>query len=423
VGESWEDEAKTLATSSVILLVDEDAPYRNQLKTILEAERVATVLQTGHGVQAVSLAEEGKPAVVLVAVEEPLRRAVQTIESIHAVLPEAPIIAYSKLTDVAVLRQAMRAGVRDFLVKPLKTPQLLSAIADAMGNASAGPARGDGAATTAAPSAGTVVAVVGAKGGIGKTMIATNLAAAIARQEQHSVVIVDLDTRFGDVAIMLDVQPVYTVADVAANVQNLDRESFRAALIRHESGAFVLPSVKSPTQWRETDPSQLKEVIRFAAKVFDYVVVDTPGTFTRTVAGSIEVASQVLLVTTVDIASVKDTTFVLDVLEREGFPQDRVQITVNHANGSNRISAEEVGRVLQKEIRWVIPHDSAVTVASQVGSPVVVSRPDSRAARRFTEMAEHLTGVKRPPGPRGFTRLLNRSRRRQPRLPQPEESS
>jgi pilus assembly protein CpaE len=387
------------------MVIDEAIPSRAEVRALLARAGYGVAAESGYGIEAVSLFEEKQPALVLVSVEEPLTRAFQTIESIHSRAPGVPIVAYSSQTDVATLRQAMRAGVRDFLPQPLKLPALASAL---MPLASVGAAGvfDEAGAKPAGPAAGVVIAVLGAKGGIGKSTIATNLAATLASRGEDSVLIIDLDTRFGDVAIMMDLEPRHTVSDVAAQIARLDRDAFMAGLLRHSSGAFVLPSAKNPTQWKTITTDQVRQLVAFAQRLFDYVILDTPGAFNELVATAIEIASQVLLVTSVDLASIKDTAFVLDVLQREGFPTDRLLVTVNHANGANTVTGAQVEKVLHHPVFWELPHDSSITRAAQVGQPVVLESPKSDAARSFAGLATKLGGP--APAARGGRPLFKR---------------
>jgi pilus assembly protein CpaE len=377
-----------MGRNPLVMIIDEDPIFRQELQAMLTPARLVVVADCGYGIEAASLAEELKPDLILAAVEDPVARAVQTIEAVRGIRPNAPVIAYSSSTDLNIVRQVMHAGARDLLAHPFKVGELLSAIESVMRTVEGEP----GAAAPKPQPAGTILTVFGAKGGIGKTTITTNVAASIARNTDSSVLIMDLDTRFGDVAIMLDIVPQTTVAEMAAQVQSLDRATFKAALVEHSSGVFVLPSPKHPNDWRQVRAEDIKELARFASRMFDYVVLDTPGAFNDIVGAALEVATQVLVVTSVDMASIKDTSFILDVLESEGFPEERLFLTVNHPNGANTIRAADIERVLRKKVFWEIPHDSQMTMATQVGMPVVLAKPRSRAAVNLTGLTAKITG-------------------------------
>ncbi len=370
-----------------IMIVDEDEPYRQELEAMVTPSRIAVVAESGHGIQALSLAEETRPDLVLAAVGEPVSRGVQTITALRAALPDVPVIAYSASVELSVVRQVMHSGAKDLLSAPVRQADLLAAIDLALKGRDI--ADQPGAAPAAA---GTVITVFGAKGGIGKTTITTNIAAAIAKAGNHSVLIVDLDTRFGDVAIMLDVEPHYTVAQLASRVDTLDRATFKSALVQHESGAYVLPAPKHPNEWRAVTAEEIRELVTFATRMFDYVILDTPGAFNDIVGVALEVAAQVLVVTSVDMASIKDTSFILDLMDSEAFSQDRQLLVVNHANGSSPMRTGDIERVLQRKVYWEIPHSQDMSLASQLGRPIVLARPRSKAAVNLSNLATKLTG-------------------------------
>ncbi len=387
-----------MGRNPMVMIIDENAAFRQEVQSMLMPARLAVIADCGYGVEAASLAEETKPDLIICSVDDPIARAIQTIEGVRSILPDTPIIAYSSSTDISVVRQVMHAGVRDLLAQPLKAGELLAAIEHVMSGVELGTMVGqhNEARPAQKTSAGTVLTVFGAKGGIGKTTIAVNVAAAIARNTDNSVLVIDLDTRFGDVAIMLDIEPRFTVAQLAATATTLERETFKAALVKHDSGVHVLPSPKHPNEWRNVEAADIKELVRFAARMFDYVILDTPGAFNDIVGTALEAATQVLVVTSVDMASIKDTSFVLDLLESESFPKERLMLVVNHANGANTIRAADIARVLRHEVFWEIPHDSEVTYATQIGKPVVIAKPKSRAAVNLNGLAEKVAGKPQP---------------------------
>ncbi len=398
-----------MGRNRLVLIVDEDPAARANLAAMLKGAPLAVVADCGYGVEAGALAEETRPDLIIAAVEEPVARAVQTLRAMRSILPRTPIVVHTSVTDMSVVRQVLQVGVADLLPRPLDPAGLLAAIRLALSN-------GEESSATAAPlPAGTVLAVVGAKGGVGKSTLATNLGAAIARDTHHSVLLMDMDTRFGDIAIMLDLEPRLTVADLAADIDHLDRQTFRGALIRHASGVYVLPAPRHPGQWRNVGPEEIRRLVQFAARLFDYVILDTPGTFNDLIATALEVATEAIVVTSKDLASIKDTAYLLELLETDQYPADRLQVVLNDSNHNTLIKTEDVEAVLNRRVRWTLPYDSRVMAATQEGTPVLSADPRANMSRAIAAMAMEITGPdarKAPAHPSGRLRRLIPGRRR-----------
>src|SRR6266542_1979370 len=160
--------------------------------------------------------------------------------------------------------------------------------------------------------AGTVVTVFGAKCGIGKTTIATNLATALVQKTKQSVVVVDLDTRFGDVAILMDIPVERSIADLAMPEEDITREIVEECTYTHNTGVTILPAPIRPTDWRNVHAGHIERVVTLLMQTHDYVILDTPGTFNDIVARALEMATMVVLICTVDMASLKDTLLAIE---------------------------------------------------------------------------------------------------------------
>ena len=232
----------------LVMVADADAELRARTVDLLRDAPYAVVTDTDHGREASLIASETQPELVLVAVEEPIDPALQTIHEISQHLPDCQIVVYSSLSDGTAMRRVLQSGVQDLLPHPLERDEMLASLEglrfEAAGTSTDHEESAPAAEAETQP--GTILTVFGAKGGIGKSTIATNLAAAIATETEHSVLVMDMDTRFGDVAIMLDIAPRYTIADLAQHADQLDRETFHSALVEHDSGAYVLASPKPP---------------------------------------------------------------------------------------------------------------------------------------------------------------------------------
>lgn len=382
-----------MAGNPRILVVDQDFESRADLQKGLVRAQFIVVGGVGYGAEALSLASELKPSAILVGVEEPTARALQTIESLSELLPDSTILAYSSQTDAESARKAVVAGARDYLTKPLKIDEVVKAVESALAQQERRRALRSGEAAAGPRSAGMVITIFGAKGGIGKTTMATNLAAAFVAINAGSAVVVDVDTIFGDAAMMLDVPVDVSLVDAAGRVDEFDRESLGNSLARHSSGIRVLPAPFEPIDWRNVSPEAVDKVITLLAQTHDFVIVDCPATFTDLVAVALEKATVVLLMTSLDITSIKDTTTALKLLNSGMNNEDKIKLVINHATNTNSVQEEDVSKVLRREVFWSVPYDADVSASLQMGTPVVIDRPRSSVSETIREMAAMLAGV------------------------------
>ncbi|MBI5289632.1 MAG: P-loop NTPase [Chloroflexi bacterium] len=396
-----------MARNPEIVTIDPDLSSRAETKRAIQLAHFQIVGESGYGVEAVTVAKETPPDVFLVSVEEPVALALQTIEQLADAVPNAPTIVYSSLTDAQSVRRSMVAGARDYLVKPLKPEELSRAVYGVLEQEERKRLRSEGG-TGEVSARGTVITVFGAKGGIGKTTISTNLATTLAKITGASVCLLDMDTRFGDVAIMMDIAVEASIADVAKKIDDIDRDKIKDYLVKHYSGVNILPAPLHPTEWRNMTPQHIEKIVELVAQTHDYVVIDTPGTFNELIAATLELANLILLVTSMDIASIKDTALALEMLRAAGVSEDKVKLTINHSTAANSLREDDVARVLEYDVFWRIPHDLSVASSTQLGQPIVIAKPYARVSRSIIDLAHALTGTKQEK--RGFLdRFLGRS--------------
>jgi pilus assembly protein CpaE len=388
-----------MSKKPTVVILDPNLEARAEVHRTLTLANLSVLMDGGHGVEGLTLVQETLPDCVLLGLEQPVERGLQTLEAIAASHPDMPVIVYSTIDDGPAVRRAMVSGASDYLVAPLNGRTVGEAIHAVLERIN--PNRGDGSASSEAvaavvpatpAAAGMVITVFGAKGGIGKTTISTNLAVALATEGRASVALVDFDTRFGDVAIMLDASSETSLADAARDIDKLDRTSIRRYLTRHPSGVSLLPASMNPADWDAIDLGQVERVVHLLAQTHDYVILDTPGAFNETVALALDLATVVLLVTSMDMASIKDTSLCLNMLRSWSFPEEKVRLTVNHSNLANSVKESDISRTLDYRIFWSIPYDEMVSKSTQVGQPLVLWKPKSRAAANLTHLAALLGG-------------------------------
>src|SRR3990172_8157214 len=382
-----------MARNPRVVVIDQDPASRAEVQKMLALSGFAVLGEAGYGIEAVSLAKGSEPDVVVIAIEEPLARALQTVEAVADLLPQSPLVAYSSVRDPASMRKAVLAGVNDYLMTPIKEEELIQSIHTVLAQEERRRARMSGEMEEPV-ACGTVLTVFGAKGGIGKTTISTNLATSLVQKTGQSAVLVDLDTRFGDVAILMDIPVERSIADLAMPEEEITRELVQDCIYTHNTGVSILPAPIRPTDWRNVHAGHIERVVTLLAQSYDYVILDTPGTFNDIVARALELATLVLLVATVDMASLKDTLLAIDMLRSWNFPQEKVKLVINATNAEANVQPQDAKRMLGQEVFWSVPYDRNISAATQLGMPVVVAKPQCRAAESLTEMAYALSGVK-----------------------------
>jgi pilus assembly protein CpaE len=380
-----------MADQLQVLLIDEDADSRVAARKALQRAELGVAGETGFGTQAVSLAIELRPDVAMIAVEEPAARALETAEALADALPDTPLVVYSSESGADAVRRGMILGARDYVLKPVNAPRLREAVSVSLGHEERRQMRRAGQVVDRF-GRGTVVTVTGAKGGIGKTVLSVNLAVALREQTGSSVAIVDADTQFGDVATMLDLPPGVALTDAIRDAERINRDLVGEYVTSHASGVDTIGGTELDDAWSDSDPESLKLLIDAFARVYDFVIVDTSGSFDRFVRASVEAATLTLIVTSADVSSIRNTKAALDRLEHWGIDTERTRFIFNRSTPTGSVSRSELHEALGRDVLLEIPFDKAVASSVQLGMPVVLRAPRSRAAQDLRALAGRIAG-------------------------------
>ena len=256
---------------------------------------------------------------------------------------------------------------------------------------------------------GSLVCVLGPKGGIGKTVTSTNLAVALA-DTGHRTVVVDLDLQFGDAGLALGVQPDRTIYDLATSGGILDAEKVDGYLAEHSSGLRVLLAPVRPDQAQSITVEFLKDLYATLTTTFEFVVVDTPPGFTPEVIATIDAASSICMIGMLDAPSLKNTKLGLEALGLMDVPLDRVRIVLNRADAGVGISQADAVAILGLTPDVLIPSERDVVRWVNAGEPIVLASRRSEPAKAFRALADLVAADRTPvdTSKSGRRRLLRR---------------
>jgi pilus assembly protein CpaE len=380
-----------MANTPVAVVVDQDLQSRFDMKQVIKASGLNVAGEANIGLEAVTVALSTRPDVIAVAVNEPMERPLQTVESLAGALPETPIIVYSMSRELAAARRSMLAGARDFLTRPVRPEAFRQSVLKAM-EAEENRRLQKAGGTPQAAARGTVIAVFGAKGGIGKSTLATNLAAALAAQNTASVVLADLDTGFGDLSGMLDVRAEARLSELVRDMDGGAAVDLRRYVRRHERSGLDLLAAPSVLEWRSIDPAGVRRAVELLAQHYDIVVLDTAGGLDAITEAAFELSTMVLWVTTSDYASVRDSAEAVRALGTLAHSQDRIRFVVNTIYPDDAVRPQAIAQALGRDVFWVVPYDRRVRQTTHLGQPVVIAAPRSGAAKSVSDLAAAIGG-------------------------------
>ncbi|TMB63062.1 MAG: response regulator [Chloroflexi bacterium] len=390
-----------------ILIVDDIADTRENLAKLIGFEPDMTVAGTaGGGQEAVTLAKKERPNVILMDINMPDMDGITATEIISNTVPESPIIMMSVQGEQDYLRRSMLAGAREFLVKPFSADELINAIRHVhelekvrrARYAPLAPAAGTqvaGAAAAPAVETGKIISFFSPKGGVGRTTIATNLAVALHQSTEKPVVLVDGSLPFGDIAVILNMSPkAKTIADLIGSFEQTDADVVESILVQHSTGIKVLLAPPTPESTELITGAHIKHVLEILRQRYAYVIVDTWPSYGEQVITMLDAADVVLSLMTLEITSLKNIRVFMEVVEKLGYSQDKVQLVANRNDSSGGIKASDVEASLGRKIPHTIVSDGRTLVlAVNRGVPFVISHKDSQVSKDIFSLAAKLAGA------------------------------
>lgn len=371
----------TLSRKVRVLVLNTEESFGPTLrKQLLAIDGVRIVAEIEEPALLATAVEQFPADVVLCHLDPTPEPILHIAGDVAAKNPTLHVFALSEEIDGQLVLSAMRAGLREFLTKPIEPEQLFEALAKA---AATRPARAK---------SGKLISVVGSAGGVGATTLATNLAVELHDASSAKVCIVDLDVRFGQVATFLDVQPSFTIADLCVSTESLDPQVVEKAVNHHACGVYVLARPNHFAQAESITGAHYASVLGTLQELYDYVVVDGPSRFDGSARAVLDMCDMTCLVVQLVVPSVRNAVRIVEAAQTSGYNLERFRIVCNRVSReSSQMSIEHVETTLNRPVFMSIPEDwKSVSSAINLGQTLAASAPKSRARLAIREMAEKL---------------------------------
>ncbi|HEX6685089.1 MAG TPA: P-loop NTPase [Candidatus Limnocylindrales bacterium] len=247
---------------------------------------------------------------------------------------------------------------------------------------------------------GQVITVFSAKGGCGKSTLATNLAVALTGAGDKRVCLVDLDLAFGDVAILLQLNPERTIADAIGLADRIDETGLRTLLTRYRPGLEVLLAPIKPAASEEIGPDLITELLHLARNDFDYIVVDTASALSGQILAALDATHHYVLIATPELPSLKNLRVTMDTFDLLDYRRDARTVVLNRADSKVGLSIPDIQKALRVPINAYIPSSRDVPLSANKGVPLAVSHPNHPVSVAVRELATKQFAVADAPRPK-----------------------
>ena len=358
----------------------------NQISYVSNDERLPELFKTaGLGATKLSEAEAralgkaGDAPTVLIVDVRPHHDLAPWLIELQRKQPNLAVVLIVSVLDAKFMLDAMRAGIKECLPEPVSAHALEEAVRRLV-------------VGEPGERAGNLVAFVGAKGGVGTTTLAANVAAAATKVSGTPALLVDLHVTRGDVAVFMGAEARFSVLDALENLHKVD-ESFLAGLVeKSKCGVHVLAS-SARSSTIDVPSSAVRTLLDFATRRYRLTVVDVPRG-DQAALESLDSASTIVLVTSQELAAVRSAAATAAIL-RQRYGSQRIKVVINRHDKSGTVSAKDVARVIGEPIAHLIPSDYRLAVeAVNVGRPIVLD--DSRLSKALRHVAVELTSLGKP---------------------------
>lgn len=343
-----------------------------------------------------SLTRQPDEDLVIIHPDIDWKTVIDVVERYRVVRPVLGFVVLRRRMDVTSLTQALRSGIRE-MVDADDAAALVEACTRSREVSRSLMTPTD--QSLRSTSKGKVITVFSPKGGTGKTMLATNLAMALAKRNMRTC-LVDLDLQFGDVAVALRLEPTRTTSDALGLREAIDEHALTSLLLPYRPNLSVLPGPTRPADAEFISADLVSTLLDGLRSMFDIVIIDTPPAFNDVVLRALDISDVHLLVTTPDLASLKSLRVALDTLNALGYPSGKRQIVLNRDEANIGLTQGDIRQILQMPVAVRIPADRDVIVALNHGATVIEESPRNPVSRSIAKLADQLaTSRGSSPGP------------------------
>lgn len=386
-----------MSENLTVLIIDEDPGVRAMIRSVFEGVSGLEILaETDSLVYGYELIRQNRPKMVFMDLREDPAKTLEMAKRVSSYFKEVLMVVSGEEMSLDTIKACMEAGIRDFMQRPFGPDDIravfekhrLALVSD----------------TGIGDRTGRIVTVFSNKGGLGKTTIAVNLALALSETVGSPVALVDLNLQLGDITTFLDVEPKQTIVDIARNIGRVDAAYLEGSLAQYtckNGTVYVMADPLHVEDAEELTADQINAVLTVLRATFEYVVIDTTTSFDSKTLSALDLADHILLVSMVNLPSIRSSQRLLNLFERLGYDEQKIKLVVNRYMPGEEITVEDVEETLEHPVFWKIPNSyNVVMTAINRGIPISMVENSKPVEKNFLELAHKISGVL-PSAPNG----------------------
>lgn len=370
-----------------VIIIDSDENSRNLLKTrFTKTQKVKIAGETSDLSKGYALVKKINPNIIVLDISKRELEALKLAKKITQHFPDTTIFVTACEGKSEMIIKAMRAGAREFLYKPLNEKEIKGAVDTVI--------QVESQRTQEKKNPGKTITIFGVKGGVGTTTIATNLAVNLANHSKKSVILVDLNLQFGNSALFLNLQPKYSIVDVANNLEDLDATQLKDVLPKHSSGVRLLSEPPRLEDAETVTAAHLEQILTLLKSVFDYIVIETNNIFDEITLKALDESDSVLTIMEAELPSIYNARRCLDVFKRMGYDEEKVLLVINRLTADQGVPLKDLKKSVNFPLFWKIPNQNYETIIPCInqGSPISIMFPKSKLSINLKQLAGRLNG-------------------------------
>ena len=371
-----------------VAIVDKELNNIDKIRYLLEKFSDVDIIRTSTSLDDLEvLLEKRIQCLVWIGPEFQLEDIEQILKSHHRSLAVAKIILLVRELSADLLKKALQLDVYDVLQIPFSYNDIKETIKRSEDSI------GAGIDDKKVPS--KRITIFGTKGGVGKSFLSTNLAVGLMEVSKKRVSLIDTNYQFGDIALMLNLNPKYSIYDIIPLIEQLDPKVLDSFLTTHSSGIKVLPAPLDVSKGTGINTKMTMKILDNLSKISDYVVIDTSSYFSDDILNIFRDTDYLCIITSKDTPSIKNLKIALQILEQLNFPKENIWIVLNRSDSKVGITLEEIEETIQRKIDVAIPSDRIVPISVNKGTPVILDVPRSPVTKSIRKLIKIITEAKK----------------------------